>query len=47
MNYVERVIDCPTMKMMLNELCCGFGCATNRTTINAVCHTPIIDLLDT
>ena len=47
MNYVERVIDCPTMKAMLNELSCGFGRATNRITINAVCHTPIIDLLDT
>ena len=38
MNYVERVIDCPIVKVMLNELCCGFG----RTTIKAVCHISFI-----
>ncbi len=47
MNYAERLVDCTTMKMVLNELYCGFGRAMNRTTINAVCHTPVIDLLDT
>ena len=28
-----------------NELCCGFGCVMNRTTLNAVCHTYFIKLL--
>ena len=35
------------MTVMLNELCCGFGRATHWTPINAVCHTPVINLLDT
>ena len=43
MNYAERVVDYTAMKMMLNELCCGFGCAMNRTTIKAVCHISFID----
>jgi len=47
MHYVERVIDCPILKVILNELCCGFGRATHRTPINTVCHTSVIDLLDT
>jgi hypothetical protein len=47
MNYAERVVDYTAMKMMFNELCCGFGCAMNRTTIKAVCHISFIDLLDT
>ena len=46
MNYTERVVDCPAMKMMLNELCCGFGCAMNRTTVKTVRHISFIDLLD-
>lgn len=46
MNYAERVVDCPTMEMMLNELYCGFRCAMNRTTIKTVCHISFIDLLD-
>ena len=46
MNYTEHVVDCITMEIMLNELCCGFGCVMNRTTLNAVCHISFIDLLD-
>ena len=46
MNYAEHVVDCPTMKVILNELYCRFGCAMNRTTLNAVCHTSFIELLD-
>ena len=46
MNYAERAVDCPAMKVMLNELGCGFGCAMNRTTVKAVCYISFIDLLD-
>ena len=42
MNGVERVLDCTTLKKMLNELYSGFGCAVKRTPINAVCHTLVL-----